>query len=239
MQSLRGSRLIWLHLYPGLILVALFAALAPLAQLAGIPTFGVLLLLEVFVLAPFVWFKLRRVARQEGQPARVTAALGFAPPANWRSYLWLVPLGLILAILSFELLRPIDDMLRAAMRDVLPGWHYSVDMERHPRELLLAFFLFAILADGLIGPAAEELYFRGYLLPRMAHLGRLAPLINGLLFAIYHFWQPMNYPSLWAASCVFAYFAWLRGDYRVALGIHIAMNTLGHVLGVIGLLAVE
>jgi uncharacterized protein len=239
MQALRGSQLIWLHLLPGLLLVALFAVFAPLAQQAGMPTFGVLLVLEVFVLAPFVWFKLRRAAQQEGQSTHVFAALGFAPPANWRSYLWLVPLGLVLAILAFEVLRPVDEMLRTAMRDVLPAWHYSVDMERHPRELLLAFFLFAILADGLIGPAAEELYFRGYLLPRMEHWGRLAPLINGGLFALYHFWQPMNYPSLWAASCVFAYFAWMRRDYRVALGIHVAMNTLGHVMGVISLLTTE
>jgi AcrR family transcriptional regulator len=42
----------------------------------------------------------------------------------------------------------------------------------------------------------EELYFRGYLLPRISRFGGWAPVINCCLFALYHFWQPFNLPSL-------------------------------------------
>lgn len=239
MPSLRLPQLLWLHLYPGLIVLALFAALAPLAQGAGIPTMGVLLALEVGFLAPFVYFKLRSVARRESGSSRPQDALGFASPPRWRSYLWLVPLGLVLAIVGFELLRPLDEGLKAAISGWLPAWHYSVDMQRHSREVLLALFLVAIVADGLVGPIAEEVYFRGYLLPRMQHLGVWAVALNGGLFALYHFWQPMNYPSLLAASCVFAAIAWWRRDYRLAVGVHCLMNTLGHTMGVLSLLAME
>jgi hypothetical protein len=34
------------------------------------------------------------------------------------------------------------------------------------------------LLNGVIGPVVEELYFRGFLLPRMEGLGRWAPLVN-------------------------------------------------------------
>ena len=38
-------------------------------------------------------------------------------------------------------------------------------------------------------PWVEELYFRGYLLPRISRYGAWAPLLGGLFFALYHGWQ--------------------------------------------------
>jgi membrane protease YdiL (CAAX protease family) len=231
------ASLVGQHLLPGLLLVGLFALLAPWAYRAGIPTFGVILALETLFLAPFVYLKLRRVALAETGSGNPLAALGFADPPRWRHYAWLVPLGLVAAIGCFEVLRPVDDALRAAIDPWLPDWHYSKDMARHPAQVLIPFMAFAIFADGIVGPVAEELYFRGYLLPRMQHLRAWAPVLSGLLFAIYHFWQPMNYPSLFAASLVFAGLGWWRRDYRVPLLVHCTMNTLGHVLGLVGLLS--
>jgi membrane protease YdiL (CAAX protease family) len=228
--------LIGQHLLPGLLLVALFAGLAPLAQAAGLPTFGAILVLEVVFLAPYVYFKLRRVALAESGSTNPLAALGYAGPPQWKSYLWLVPLGLVAAIVCFEAMRPVDEALRAAIAPWVPDWHYSKDMERHAAQVLIPFMAFALIADGIIGPVAEELYFRGYLLPRMQHLRAWAPVLNGVLFAVYHFWQPMNYPSLVGASLVLAMLGWWRRDYRVPLLVHCAMNSLGHVLGLVGLL---
>jgi membrane protease YdiL (CAAX protease family) len=42
----------------------------------------------------------------------------------------------------------------------------------------------------IIGPLAEELNFRGYLLPILSKLGKWAPLVNFSLFILYYFWQP-------------------------------------------------
>jgi uncharacterized protein len=36
----------------------------------------------------------------------------------------------------------------------------------------------------------EEFYFRGYLLPRLSRFGNWAPLINAVLFSLYHFFTP-------------------------------------------------
>ncbi|MGH8030540.1 MAG: lysostaphin resistance A-like protein [Arenimonas sp.] len=230
------GRLVGLHLLPGVILVTLYALLAPVAQGAGIPTFAVILALEVFFLAPFVAWKLARVARAETGSGNPLAALGFAGPPRWRSYFWLVPLGLVAAIAAFEVLRPFDDALKAALAPWLPEWHYLKDMNRYPPQALIALFAVAIFADGIVGPVAEELYFRGYLLPRMQHLRAWAPVLNGALFALYHFWQPMNYPSILVASLVLSGLGWWRRDYRVPLLVHCSMNTLGHLLGLASLL---
>jgi membrane protease YdiL (CAAX protease family) len=36
----------------------------------------------------------------------------------------------------------------------------------------------------------EEMYFRGYLLPRISRLGAWAPLVNTVLFSLYHLFTP-------------------------------------------------
>lgn len=46
------------------------------------------------------------------------------------------------------------------------------------------------MATGFIGPFIEELYFRGFLLPRMAWMKKWALLVEAFLFALYHIWSP-------------------------------------------------
>ena len=47
-----------------------------------------------------------------------------------------------------------------------------------------------VLINGIAGPIVEEMYFRGYLLPRLERFDKWAPLINLSLFSLYHFWAP-------------------------------------------------
>lgn len=58
--------------------------------------------------------------------------------------------------------------------------------------LVMGFFLLY----GIIGPITEELYFRGYLLPRIDRLGWVAPVLGTVLFAVYHFHTPWRYPAI-------------------------------------------
>ena len=52
-----------------------------------------------------------------------------------------------------------------------------------------------IALTGILVPITEELYFRGYLLPRMpSQFGRLKPAVHSLLFSIYHFDAPWMIP---------------------------------------------
>ena len=63
--------------------------------------------------------------------------------------------------------------------------------------LVIAFFVF----NGLLGPITEELYFRGHLLPRIDRYGRVAPVLETLMFTLYHFHSPWRYPAIFLGSC--------------------------------------
>ncbi len=64
---------------------------------------------------------------------------------------------------------------------------------------------FRFLIDGLVLPVVEELYFRGYLLPRGSCSGRSRSLVNAGLFTIYHLWQPFNYLTIFVFALLLGY----------------------------------
>lgn len=77
------------------------------------------------------------------------------------------------------------------------------------------------------GPMVEELYFRGYLLPRMTRYGRWAPLLNVTLFSLYHFWSPWSFLSRIAGVTPFAYAVWWKRNVYLGMAVHIALNAIG------------
>jgi membrane protease YdiL (CAAX protease family) len=93
--------------------------------------------------------------------------------------------------------------------------------------LTLAAFL---VLNGLVGPIVEELYFRGYLLPRMQGLGRWAPLVNVSLFSLYHFWSPWQIVAriLGLGPMVYAV-QWKRNVY-LGMVVHCTLNTISVAL---------
>jgi len=53
-----------------------------------------------------------------------------------------------------------------------------------------------VAANAFLAPTAEELVFRGLLLPRMRSVfGKGDIFVNGLLFALYHLHQPWSMPA--------------------------------------------
>jgi membrane protease YdiL (CAAX protease family) len=119
-----------------------------------------------------------------------------------------------------------DSFFQDALLDSLD--HYSQST------LLVTGIVFVTLL-GIVVPLVEELYFRGYLLPRIALLGGWAPVVHIALFSLYHFWSPwQNVTRILAMSPLYLAVWWKRNVY---LGIiwHVAANTLS-ALGLLGVI---
>lgn len=70
----------------------------------------------------------------------------------------------------------------------------------------------------------EELYFRGYLMKKIAFLGNAAWIVNSILFAIYHFWQiPQTWPLI-GLVLAFGLLMQLRKDLYVLVAFHFFVN---------------
>ena len=129
---------------------------------------------------------------------------------------WAIAVGILLVTTGLSLaIGPVNRALASVPGFVPPAWwpaisnpiaavHSVADFfpDVNLRNNYLFVFLFFLI--GLIfNVFGEELYYRGYLLPRMRRVfGRWDWVANGLLFCLKHVYQRWLYPSLAIAGLV-------------------------------------
>src|SRR4051794_13213607 len=154
-------------------------------------------------LAGLVWevaLTLLLVWREQGtlRLGRVGDALWFRSPRSPKTgrkggkvWWWTVPFVVLSAITNEGWIDPVGPIPRD-----LPK---TLELDRMRHEHFFhgnwgAFGLFVAVV--LLSPIAEELFFRGLLLPRMrAAFGKGDVIANGLLFGLYHVHQPWSMPA--------------------------------------------
>jgi hypothetical protein len=223
--------LVALHLVPGALVTAGFVALAPAMDAVGFPPIAALLAAIVLVMAPFELGVVLWAGR--GQQARL-AAVPYRRSIPLRDWLWLVPTLIVLAFLGFGIHMLIEPQLIERFFGWMPVWFVKPIDPDLVRDYAVGAWIVTLAAffaiNGLIGPIVEELYFRGYLLPRMERLGRWAPLVNVSLFSVYHFWSPWQIVAriLGFGPTVYAV-RWKRNIY-LGMAVHCGLNTLSVLL---------
>jgi len=82
----------------------------------------------------------------------------------------------------------IDPVLSDRFFRWIPRWFFFDDLMQQRslywRTVRVVTMSLGLVFNGVIGPIAEELYFRRFLLPRLYRVGWWAPLLNTLLFSL-------------------------------------------------------
>jgi uncharacterized protein len=220
-----------LHLVPGALITAFYFLTAPLVIHAGYPALMSLLLAILFILIPFeLGFLLYQGYQQNSRLSLKNVVLYREPMPVWQ-YFVLVPLLLGWCVAAFVLLSPLDDYLIQSLFTWFPVWSIPSTFPNSPAQsaqsALLVNFLVTLVLNGIAGPVVEELYFRGYLLPRIPVARLWAPLINVVLFSLYHFFSPwQNITRIVALMPLIYVVSWKRNLYLSIL-VHCLLNTLG------------
>ena len=231
-EQLGLPTLLALFLIPGALMTLAFVAVAPIVETAGFPPIAALLAAIALVLIPIELGLLLWVGR--GHEQRIRSVVPYRNPFPLRHWLWLVPSLVVLALVGFGVSMSLEPAVIDALFGWLPDWFVRpIDVDRvadFSREAWVVTLAAYLVLNGLIGPIVEELYFRGYLLPRMEWMGRWAPLVNVSLFSLYHFWSPWQLVGriLGFGPTVYA----VRWKENVYLGmvVHCMLNTLSVVL---------
>ncbi|MEV6769655.1 CPBP family intramembrane glutamic endopeptidase [Nocardia sp. NPDC051030] len=95
--------------------------------------------------------------------------------------------------------------------------------------------LICLPLTGVSLPLIEELYFRGFLLPRIAHLRGWAPVVSTVVFALYHLWSPWVFVSRVIFTFPGYWFAWREKDIRLSIGMHVGVTSIVATSGTIAL----
>ena len=90
-----------------------------------------------------------------------------------------------------------------------------------------------VIAYGIANVAAaivEELYFRGYLMPRLSPLKGWAPLVNAVLFALQHFLSPWQQLSIILGILPQVYLVSRKRNIYLGIIAHSLLNLLSAIL---------
>ncbi|MHA1996131.1 MAG: CPBP family intramembrane glutamic endopeptidase [Candidatus Hodarchaeales archaeon] len=239
------SKSLILHLLPGIpIFIGLFLFSAPVfAEFLGIDVdLKVILGLNLaifFTLVPVQLGILFYEGKKLNGRYTLKGVLGNLEKSTLKDYLIFVPILLIFSIVMFTLIAPVvnPEIVKALFSWYPEEYNLQNVMNLDDLQVFAAYsgvlFLMVlyIIGNGIIGPFVEELYFRGYLLPRMdAYANKWAPALNVVLFSLYHFFSPWENPIRIIALLPLGYLVWWKKDMRFSMLVHILLNTAGGLM---------
>jgi membrane protease YdiL (CAAX protease family) len=229
--SISTTLLIALHLLPGLIFAGFFFVLSRAFIQNGYTGYLALLISIPICLAPIelgvmLFWSLRFTGRRAMMEAVVYRRQGTAV-----EYILLPPLLFICwAGLSIPM-SPIYQYIETHLAIFLPSWTTQEALVRGlagVSQFQLSVTLgLGVILSGFVAPIIEELYFRGFLLPRMEHWGWMAPVVNSLLFGIYHFYFPGNVPGIFVTWLPISYVVMRTQNWRIGAVVHSLINLWG------------
>jgi membrane protease YdiL (CAAX protease family) len=223
------------HLVPGLLILAVTVMAVPLVTAAGLPPIAALLLALLVAQLPVQLGHLLVLGWRRNGRLSLAGVVLYWERLRWWQYPLLVVGILAWCWLCWFALTPISSTLQTTLFAwVPPGFAATSSADAaslvgYPRLALLVTFGAWLVLDGLAGPIVEELYFRGYLLPRLSRFGRKAPFLETLLFTVYHFWQPWLYPTILVAFASVVFTAHRTRNIYVGMWAHCLLNLSGGV----------
>ena len=231
-EQLALPTVLGLFLVPGALMTVVFVVIAPFVETAGFPPIAALLVAILIVLVPFQLGVILLASR--GRPGGIRSVIPYRRPLPFRDWLWLVPVLIVAEFIGFGLSMAIEPTIIDSLFGWLPDWFVRpIDPDRigdYSREAWLVTLAAYLVLNGFVGPIVEELYFRGYLLPRMEWMGRWAPLVNVSLFSLYHFWSPWQLLGRILALAPTVYAVRWKQNVYLGMVIHCTGNILGIIL---------
>lgn len=220
-----------LHLLPGFMVIGLYVVLAPILNNYGYPSLLALLIAAFIGIVPLELGHLLYNGYQLNGRISLKGVIAPTERIPIAKFIMLLVASLLILILIGGISLSVEASIKSALFGWLPGWYvFDTDFESYSRESLIITACARLALDGIVFPITEELYFRGFLFDRLPGTLKTKWLLGALLFAIYHFWQPWNYLSIFLISIVLI---WPMAKFRnlyLSIAIHMSANIIGTLL---------
>jgi len=221
-----------LHLLPGVLTILFFIFFgSPIASSLGFPPSFGFLLVKALILIPFELGLLFWLSRQRNGNFTLEGIVLYRRSLPWRELIPVI-VGLFIGVSVWvQFQSPIDTFFFDRFFGWLPNW-FLIDKSPlgFPSSTVLLTYSMSFVLTGLIGPLTEELYFHGYLLPRLSRFGVWAPVINSSLFMLYHFHDPWRFVTRMMIAVPLAIVIQRKQSISFAIGFHCIGNIAGEVL---------
>ncbi|MHA1673791.1 MAG: lysostaphin resistance A-like protein [Promethearchaeota archaeon] len=240
---------ILLHLIPGILATLFYIPLAKYFWEHSLPTIFALYVVLIFILIPFEYGLILLLSKEKkektqnlGEKMKFPSIIKNTKKNSTKSTILLSFLALVWIVLMMAVA---DDALGVSAW-IHENWFqwlpefYDIsgvyyNPEQYSTGILVLVLVLTLFFGAIIGPFIEEIYFRGFLMPRMAKNKWISPLLNAFLFALYHLWTPWFLPMRILGLIPMIFIVWWKKDVKIGIYSHIALNLLGDVIMVIPL----
>lgn len=206
-----------LHLFPGVLFLGFYVGVLPIVASLGFPSVMAIFLAIVFVFAPFQLGYLAYRARTDG--ITLGEVVRYREPVHKGRFA-----GLVLSVFAWSAIctvlftPPLDAYFLDHVFSWVPKSFLLVeDFSRYSKTVLVVTWFSGLILNGFVAPVVEELYFRGYLLPRISRFGPWAPFVSTVLFSLYHFFTPWQTPGRIISLLPTVYAVWWTRNIYVSM----------------------
>ena len=221
-------QIIFYHLLPGIPVLLIAMLCASPTWGGGLPMGLALMISFTLGVIPTQLIILKSAACKDGMKIKDILCYMEKMPAS-RILLWVIP-SLVIAAVVFATVSNIEESIWAIFNWVPDWFRVSLDhFDNASRGMIRLTVMLGIVFNGLLVPFVEELYFRGFLLPRMNLFGKLAPLASTVLFSMYHLFSPWETITRILGDSPYVYAVWHKKNIWIGICAHCGMNTLSMI----------
>ncbi len=237
-MNLHQKHTIWqsaiLHLLPGLLTAIVYFFYSKHVVEMGYPSVMALIIAGLTVLIPFEFGIILIAKRNSEQKLYGEIIRNVKSVKKWKLFLWIVAIFLATGLL-FSATSGLADVMKDFF-SFLPSEFFldmGLDGNYATNKLTITYALFFVFMVIVI-PILEEVYFRGFLLPRMPEKlnGFIVPL-HSFFFALYHFWTPWMIISRTVAVMPLAFAVKKSQNIYIGIIVHCFLNAIDLVIGLI------
>jgi membrane protease YdiL (CAAX protease family) len=221
-----------LYFIPGIIPMVLLVPFYFIGN-SKVPSILVLIIFDLLITIPVMLYL---IAKDQSLPLRfgiINTIFKQQHCVRFWTFTGIVIFSLVWAILAFQLMKPVSELILDSIFDWIPSWFrlqdYLLHTEQYGAETIKITFLFVIIASIII-PLAEEFYFRGFLMLKKEESSKQVVLRNTILFSAYHLWSPWLFFTRVIATYPIHYFVWKRKNIFLSITVHCTLNIVGDVV---------
>lgn len=229
------------HLLPGILIGVIYYLIVPGIQFSGYPSVLALILTAIFVLVPIEMGVLFWHGKRRNGKLSLKGVVLYRKKLAWRQYvLWIVVIFVTSGVI-ITLLNPVSAFIEGWFSWIPEDLQLGMGLsDAFSRSKLIQTYALHFIFIVIVAPLVEELYFRGFLLPRMPEkLGRGGPILHSLLFALYHTWSPWMFLARALALLPLIYVVRWKKNIFLGIGAHWLINSIDFVMGVIFILSIN
>ena len=228
---------------PGAIGYAGFRVLLPILVESGAPpilAWPIIASCMLFLLVIFALVLLQKEAGELNISLFSRMCLKNLSFTEWAIYAAIIVAGLLVTVLAGELVLPFMKITGLSVPDYMP---FILNPDINPAQtdpdvlspgypLKGQFILLPVWGITLLlNILAEELYFRAWLLPKMAVYGNTGWIMNGTFFALYHTFQFWLFPVILTGSLFMAFVTFKSRSILPPMAGHFIANFIINILG--------